>query len=109
MIAHDGATLKADPELQITGCGPQVKLTALHTTNHGVTLTATTTQHGRLQLSGPGLKTLTKPNLPAGQHTLTLAYTPAGRKAAHAHHKLHITAHLTAGKTTSTAHKQLKL
>ena len=109
MVAHDGSKFEAHPRLTVTGCGPQVSVTAARATSHGVTVTVNTSERGQLTLGGSGLRTLVKRKLAAGRHTLALAFTRAGRSAAHAHRKIRIDARLVVGKARANSHRKVVL
>jgi hypothetical protein len=109
MTAHDGAQLTQTLKMQITGCKPTISIIHARATAHGLTITVKTTAQGRLRIAGQGLQTLTKRNMSAGTHTLTLPFTRAGRAAAHAHRKIELTAGLVAGKQKASTHERVAL
>jgi hypothetical protein len=109
MVAHDGAQLTQTLKMQVTGCKPTITITHARATAHGLTVTLRTTTQGRLRITGHGLRTLTKRNVSAGTHTLTIPFTPAGRAAVHAHRKTQLTAGLVAGKQKASTHKRVAL
>jgi hypothetical protein len=109
MVAHNGATLNKNVKVIIAGCRPSVSIGKTRGTSHGLSVTVKTTAQGRLRISGPGLKTLTRRNVSAGTHTLAVKLTSAGVAAAHAHKKTELTVGLVAGGQKATKHKKVAL
>jgi hypothetical protein len=109
MTAYNGLQVTQNAKLQVTGCKPAVSLLKAKATASNIAVTVKTTVAGQLEITGPGLKTLTKKNVAAGTHKLTLTLTSAGKKAARAHKKIQITVRLTAGKQKASGHKKVAL
>ena len=109
MTAYNGAQLTQKAKLKVAGCGPTVSIGKVHATAHSLTATVTTSVNGRLRISGAGLKTLTRRNLRAGTHKLTVPLTGRGRAAARVHTKIQLTVGLAVGKQRASAHKRVRL
>jgi hypothetical protein len=70
-------------------------------------MTVKTSVRGRLRISGHGLRTLVRRGLGAGKHTLTVAFTHAGRVAARGHRKIAVTVGLVVGQQRASTRRRL--
>ncbi len=109
MVAHNGAQLNKNVQMQIAGCPPSVAIVKAKATAHALTVTVRTTAKGTLKLAGSGLKGLTKRGLGAGTHKLTLALTGAGQVAARARRSTQLKAQLTVGRRKASARREIAL
>jgi hypothetical protein len=107
MVAHNGAQLNQNVKLQITGCKPSVSIIGAKASTRGLIVTVKTSARGRLTISGPGLEALTKRNLAAGTHKLTVVLTRAGAAAVRAHKKIQLTVGLAVGRQRASAHRKI--
>jgi hypothetical protein len=107
MVAHNGAELKENATMQITGCPLSVSILKAKVAGARIAVTVRTSAKGRLTIHGAGVKTLVKPGLAAGTHKLTIALTAGGRVAVSAHRKISLTAGLVAGKRKAISHKKV--
>jgi hypothetical protein len=109
MVAHNGVRLSENVNVRVTGCGPAVSITKTKATGRGLAMSVTTTTRGRLMISGTGLKTLTKHDMSAGSHELSVSFTGAGKAAARAHRKVELTVSLVVGKRKVTSRRVVAL
>jgi hypothetical protein len=107
LVAHDGAEISKNTKMEIVGCPPSVSIERVEARAHGLAITLKTTARGRLKIGGHGLKTLVKRDVPPGTLKLTVAFSPAGRKATHKHGKITLTVGLVAGKSKASAHRNV--
>jgi hypothetical protein len=109
MVAHNGAEVNEKVKLLVTGCRPSVSIVKAHATSHGLVLTVRTSVKGRLSVSGPGLRSVVRRNVPAGTHKLTVALTAAGKAAARAHRKVQLSVGLVVGKQKGSTRRTVVL
>jgi hypothetical protein len=107
-IAQNGAKLKQNTPIAVTGCGQGISIVKKKLHGNSVSVTVSTTVKGLVTITGAGLRRTSK-TLAAGSHTLKVPLTAKGRAARKRHHKIKIKAALKVGKKTVSKTASLKL
>jgi hypothetical protein len=98
ITGQNGAVIKRDTQITVTGCSPAVKIAKITGTAKSLLVTLDTTVQGTITLTGTGTRTTSRRNLKAGTSTIQVPLTSTGQ-AMRAHHaQLHLHARLTTGK-----------
>jgi hypothetical protein len=109
ITAQNGAVLKQNTNIAVTGCGkPSIKITKAKIKGNTVLVTVTTSQQGTVTVSGHGLKTI-KNTLAAGAHQLKVSLTKNGRSARKHHKKIKVKASVKDANGSSSKTMTLKL
>jgi uncharacterized repeat protein (TIGR01451 family) len=108
LTGQNGAVLKQDTNIAVTGCSPTVALTKAKISGNTLVVTVKTTGKGTVRISGMGLKTTSK-SLAAGTHTIRVALTKGGRSMRTRHKKVVLRVKLTVGKQVVAKSTTVKL
>jgi len=98
LTAQNGAVLKQATRIAVTGCPPTVAITKTKLNGNALLVTVKLSATGTVRLSGEGLRTTTKRNLPAGSHQVRVALTKKGRSLRSHHKNARVHVSLTVGK-----------
>jgi hypothetical protein len=85
ITGQNGAVIKQETHIAVTGCPPTVGITKMKVARNALLVTVNASAPGTVSISGPGLKT-TKRRLTAGTHQVRVPFTRAGIKR-HKHHQ----------------------
>lgn len=85
ITGQNGAVIKQETQIAVTGCPPTVGITRIRVAGSALLVTVNASAPGTVSISGDGLKT-TKRSLTAGAHQVRVPFTKAGIKR-HKHHK----------------------
>jgi len=102
ITGQNGAVIKQDTHIAVTGCPPSVTITKTRAKARSILVTVKLSQAGTVSISGKGLKSVTKRGVSAGSHVITVPLTRGGQTAARRHEKIKIKASLTVGRRSVT-------
>lgn len=108
ITGQNGAVLKQDTAIQVTGCAQHISITKHKLVAGSVAVTLSTTLKGLVTITGAGLRKTSK-TLAPGTHTVNVPFTARGRKERNRHRKITIKAALKVGKKAVTSTARLKL
>ena len=98
LVGQNGAVIKQNTNIAVTGCPPTVAITNTKLKGNALLVTVKMSAKGNVTISGKGLKTTTKKNLKAGTHQIRVALTKTGRTLHKHHKKTSVRVKLTVGK-----------
>ena len=108
ITGQNGAVIKQNTKIAVTGCLPAVAITAAKAMGNALLVTVKTGTTGTVWVSGYGLKT-TKRNLTAGTHQIRVAFTKVGISRRRHHEKTSVRVKLIVGKQAITKTAAVRL
>ena len=109
LTGQNGAVLKQNTKVAVTGCSPSVRITQAKLSGTDLAVTVTTADTGNLRASGGGLKTIKKRDLAPGPHQILLAFTREGMSKLGHHEKTSVRVSLSVGKKSVVKTAKVKL
>ena len=97
LTGQNGAVLKQDTKIAVTGCPPTVSLTKAKLSGNALEVTVKVSASGTVRISGKGLKTVKK-SLRAGSYQIRVPFTKVGKSLRKRHKQTSLHVSLTVGK-----------
>jgi hypothetical protein len=108
ITAQNGAVIKQNTNVAISGCQPSVKIMQAKRKHNALLVTLETTASGSVLVNGGGLQA-SSVSLDSGRHQVRVALTQAGRALGSHHRRTIVHARLKAGAGTAAAVKAVRL
>jgi hypothetical protein len=109
ITAQNGAVVKQDTAITVSGCPPAVKVIKTQAKAKSLLVTIDTTVKGTITLSGRGVHTTTEKNVRAGESRITVRLTSTGQAMRARRARLELRASLTTGRQAVAKTASVKL